>query len=179
MDYKQFCLGRSGIFSLKCRIIFSILFLVIQLIPATIAIALQTSSPTRIVPDDVWVKIFFESIDNLTKRLGFKPLRAIVIQPGNLEVRIWTGFGISGQGGTIIKRVGGKWSGVILSDPRGTQMINGRYVEPSAKKAPSTIDWAQIWEKLERAGIEDIRDDSEIPHCQEVLDGVSYVVAAY
>jgi hypothetical protein len=156
--------------------IICVLFMAMQLLPAGMVVAQSSSTPTRIVPDAVWVKIFFESVDKLTKRLGFKPLRAAVIKPGNLEVRIWTGFGISGMGGTIIQRVGDKWSAVTLSDPQGTRMINGKRVKPSSNKAPDTIDWAQTWEKLEYAGIENIRDDSEIPHCGAILDGVSYVV---
>jgi hypothetical protein len=160
----------------KRRRIICASFLAMQLVPATIAIAQISSTSTRVVPDTIWVNIFFESIDKLAINLGFKPLRAIAIRPGDFELRIWTGFGISGLGGTIVRRIDHKWSAFILSDPQGTRRINGRYVEPSAKKAAESIDWARIWEKLEREGIENIRDDSEIPHCKAVLDGVSYVV---
>jgi hypothetical protein len=168
--------GRRSMLLRKCRRIICASFLAMQLVPATIAIAQISSTSTRVVPDAIWVNIFFESIDKLANNLGFKPLRAIAIRPGDFELRIWTGFGISGLGGAIVRRIDHKWSAFNLSDPQGTQMINGRYVEPSAKKAADSIDWARIWEKLERAGIENIRDDSEIPHCKSVLDGVSYVV---
>lgn len=133
-------------------------------------------SQTRIVPDDGWVHVFFPSIDELAGRFGFKPLRSMEIQPGDLEVRIWSGFGLTGYGGSIIKRVGNKWSAVSMYDPQQTRKINGRYVEPSLKKRPDTIDWPAIWERLEQAGIAEIRDDSEISHCGVVLDGIAYVV---
>jgi hypothetical protein len=138
--------------------------------------AVPQSSQTRIIPDAGWVKIYFESIDKLTKRLGFKPLRSIEIKPGDLEVRIWSGFGIQGSGGTIIKRIAGKWSAFTLDDPEGTRGVNGRAIQPNTKKAPKSIDWAKAWEQMELAGIETIKDESEIPKCSEVLDGISWVI---
>ena len=176
MATQQLCQRRLVKLPLTRRRIFGTLCLVLQLFPAAIAVAQSSSSQTRIVPDANWVKIYFESIDKLTKRLNFKPLRSIVIPPGDLEVRIWSGFGIQGFGGSIIKRTGNKWSAVSMYDPRHTQMINGGYVEANPKKGPKKTDWAMVWERMERAGIADIRDDSEIPNCSQILDGISYVV---
>jgi len=136
------------------------------LLATTFAVAQTLSSQIKIVPDATWVRIYFESIDKLAGRIGFKPLRLIAIKPGDLEVRIWSGFGISGFGGSIIKRVENRWSAFSLFDPEHTQGVNGRYVEPSLTKGPHATDWAKTWEKLESAGIADIRDDSEIPHCR-------------
>jgi hypothetical protein len=140
------------------------------------AVAQARSPQTRIVPNDGWVKTYFKSIDDLTKRVGLKPLRLIAPQPGDLEVRIWSGFGLQGLGCRIIKRVGNIWSSAGMYDSHRTLMIDGHYVEPNLEKAPDTIEWPVIWEKMEHAGIFDIRDDSEIPHCSRTLDGHSYVV---
>jgi hypothetical protein len=133
-------------------------------------------SQTKIIPNDGWVKIYFESIDKLTKRLGFKPLSLVKIKPGDLEVRIWSGFGIQGSDGTIIQRISNKWSAFSLDDPQGTRRTDGKIVPPNAKKAPENIDWAKIWEQMERAGIKTIKDNSEIPHCSAILDGIGWVV---
>ncbi len=162
----------SGSGKAHCRTVFFLKFF----LAASLAFAEPLFSQTRIIPNDGWVKIYFESIDDLTNRMGIKPLRSAEIQPGDLEVRIWSGFGLSGYGGSIIKRVSGQWSASLLSDPQGTRGINGRPVEASIKEWTGDTDWAETWGKMEQTGIEKIRDYSEIPRCGSVLDGISYVV---
>lgn len=154
-----------------------ILHLIVQLLLITnIAVGQPLYSQTRILPDAGWVEIYFTSIDDLTRHLGLKPLRSAKIKTGDLEVRIWSGFGISGNRGLVIKRLRNRWSVFSLSDPQGTESINGIPVGPSIRSEPGGTRWAGIWGKMEQAGIAEIRDDSEIPHCSVVLDGISYVV---
>jgi hypothetical protein len=130
------------------------------------------------VPNARWVRLFFQSIDDLTECLGFKPLRTVQLKPGGLEVKIWSGFGIQGYGGSSIKKVGNTWSAIAISDPHGTvgewdaKSQSWRNVEASFTKVENSIDWQPPWEKLEHAGIAEIRDDSEIQHSGVVEDGV-------
>jgi hypothetical protein len=131
---------------------------------------------TRIVPDSGWVKIYYEAIDELTKRMGLAPLRSIQIKSDDLEIRIWSGFGGSGITGEAIKRTNDKWSSISMVIPSGGESVDGQPVEQKLKTAPDSIDWPVVWEKLERAGINEIRDDSEIQRCSRTLDGISYVV---
>jgi hypothetical protein len=177
MPKNQVCCSNLVIVALRRKGIMNALCLFLLLFFATtIAMPQPLSSPTRIVPDDPWVRIFFGSIDELTGRLGFKPLLSTELQPGDVELRVWSSFGLGATRGYIIKKAGNTWSAVSMVDPRGTIKINGRTVEPSFNKVLNITDWSVIWEKLERAGIADIRDDSEIPGSGGVEDGISYVV---
>ena len=108
MDAKLTYRGQLNMMTVTHR---QTLCLILQLLLVTAsAVAQPLSSQTRIVPDATWVRIYFEPVDKLAGRFGFKPLRSIAIKPGDLEVRIWSGFGISGFGGSIIKRIKNKWS---------------------------------------------------------------------
>jgi hypothetical protein len=90
-------------------------------------------------------------------------------------------FGDASLCGRIIKRAGNTWSATFLDDPHGTysewdaKSQSMRVVEPNSHKVRNTTDWSVIWEKINRDGIADIRDDSEIPHSGVVLDGICYV----
>src|SRR5436190_4099554 len=123
---------------------------------------------TKIVPDDTWVNLYFEEIDQFSEQMGLKPLRTIALEPGDLELRVWKGFGIAGSNGYAVSRVRGKWS--------ANAMVQLPYQQAHFNKVPHSTDWANMWADLQRGGIADIRDDSEIPKCTQVLDGVSYVV---
>jgi hypothetical protein len=153
----------------QCCAVFFFLFLAAE-IPMTFA------AQKIIIPNNTWVKIYFEEIDRLAKIMKIKNLRSVRLQPEVLEVRVWWGFGISSNGGMVFKRVGKRWAAASMVDPRHTTSVNGRFVEPSVKQGPANTDWAQTWERLKQAGILDIKDDSEIPHCQQILDGICYVV---
>jgi hypothetical protein len=166
-----------GMVELRRRGTMNSLSLVLLLfLSATLAIPQQLPSQTRIIPNANWVRIYFGTIDVLAEQFGFKPLRSIELPPGDLELRVWSGFGLGGDSGRIIKKTGNTWSAISMYDPQRTQSVNGKFVEPSSKKMLNTTDWSALWEKLERAGIADIRDDSEIPHSGLVMDGISYVV---
>lgn len=122
----------------------------------------------RIVPTASWVSIYFEAIDALTRRVKLKPLRTLRLPPGDLEIRIWEGFGLGPLRGFIIRRTGTKWSALAPTE----------WPDRRAKLAavPRSTDWARTWDELERGGLLQLRDDSEIPQCEMVLDGIGYVV---
>jgi hypothetical protein len=128
----------------------------------------QSPIQTKAVPNANWVKIYFSAIDRLAGRMNLKPLRSVTISPGDVEVRVWEGFGIGPLQGFTMKRVGKSWSAL--------SMIHWYSQSPRRVAVPKSTDWAGTWEKLQRGGIAAIRDDSEIPHCKSITDGVGYVV---
>jgi hypothetical protein len=172
MNLTQACRSPLVLQARKSYISFSLLIF----LSLFFAIPQPSYSQERIVPEDTWVRLYFGTIDELTVRLGLKPLRSTEIQSGDLEMRIWSGFGLTGQRGFILRKSGDKWTSFSLSDPQGTHIINGRPVEASIKKGPKRTDWPQKWERLIQSGILEIKDDSQIPHCSVVLDGIGYVV---
>ena len=130
--------------------------------------ALGQVSTQKLVPSASWVPIYFDSVDRLTRHLHLDPLRALKIHPGDLDVRIWQGFGIGGYRGYLIRRIGQKWSGLAI-----TEETSGKRTFP---KVPGATDWAKTWDALERGGLAEIRDDSELVHCEMVQDGIGYVI---
>ena len=142
---------------------------VLAIAVAVSAFARAENSPqARIVPDAHWVKIYFESIDDLARRMKLKPLRTLRLRPDELEVRIWEGFGLGPLTGYVMKRSEGRWSALASRQAykRATESL----------RVPRSADWAATWARLERDGIREIRDDSDNPSCVMVLDGVGYVV---
>ena len=126
------------------------------------------SSQTKNIPDALWVKIYFEEIDRLAQRMRLKPLRTLRLRSDELEVRVWTGFGLGPLTGHVIRRSEGRWSALASRQA---------YKTPTESlRVPRSTDWAATWARLERDGIREIRDDSENPSCHMVLDGIGYVV---
>src|SRR5262245_51427932 len=78
--------------------------------------AASQAPTTRIVPDDRWVEIYFSSIDPLAARMQLKPLRSQVLREGEMEIRMWQGFGLGPLRSYVIRRVGGSWSGLAAVD---------------------------------------------------------------
>jgi hypothetical protein len=138
------------------------------LLAAAIVAPQQSPAQTRIVPAATWVEPFFEMIDQVGARMKLKPLRSTGIRPGNLELRVWEGFGSGPFRGFIVRRVGGAWSAqsLLMRPPS----------KPRFVKIAKSGDWASAWDRLESAGLEEIKDDSEIPHCTIVTAGVRFVV---
>jgi hypothetical protein len=137
------------------------------LLAATLSAPAEVSAQ-RVVPNANWVSAYFGSVDRLTRHLHLPRLRTAKLHPGDLDVRIWEGFGISGYRGYVIRRIGQRWSGLAV-----TEDTSGR---PAFPKVPAAADWGATWEELERGGLADIRDDSELVHCQMVMDGIGYVI---
>ena len=127
-------------------------------------------------------KDFFPSIDRLTERMGFAPLRSKELQSGDLELRVWSGFGLGGNTGRIMCKTGDTWSAFIYSESNSVlkkwdaESNSYKIVEPKVVNIKNTTDWSDLFEKLESAGFFDIRDDSEIKHSFGVGDGIGYVV---
>ena len=127
----------------------------------------QQSSPvTRVVPSDGRFEFYFKSIDRLTEGMKLKPLRSLSLKPGDVELRVWEMA--NGDSGYVIRRTANKWSAVA-----GDQF---QQTKPRLRPVPTSTDWAAVWERLERDGIGDLRDDSERGSCNTILDGVAYVV---
>jgi hypothetical protein len=123
---------------------------------------------SRVIPDAPWVKIFFEDIDRLAGQMKLKPLRTISLPAGDVEVRVWEGFGLGPLTGYILRRSAGRWSA-----HSATQLSNGT---AQLLRVPPSTDWAVTWERLRQQGFTEIKDDSERRSCVRTFDGVGYVV---
>src|SRR5262245_15961563 len=71
------------------------------------------------IPENVWVRIYFEEIDARVKKSGLTNLREAVLTEGDLEVRVWEGFSFFPLRGVVIKRRAGQWEAHHIRQMRG------------------------------------------------------------
>jgi hypothetical protein len=128
----------------------------------------QPAQRRVIVPKASWIPIYFATIDSLAARIGLTPLRILPMRPGDIEFRMWEGFGIGGERGFVFRRHGARWSALAVE--------KRPYRKARRLNVAKTVDWAAVWEGLRRDGIEDIKDTSESPSCTTVNDGIGYVM---
>jgi hypothetical protein len=123
-------------------------------------------------PDYKWKHFFFEEINARAKVAGLPALREAVVPQGDLEVRVWHGFGLFLLKGFVLKRSAGQWSAMYLEGydergPRNEYQIN----LPTPKTG-----WEECWKKLEGAGLLTLPDASQLGAEPIDPDVLSYVV---
>src|SRR6266542_2506201 len=82
--------------------------------PLNAAPIVQNAQGLRLdIPDARWEPVFFEALEERTKKVNLPSLRTVVLRDHDLEVRFWYDhFEI--VNGLIIRRSGEKWSAVYL-----------------------------------------------------------------
>lgn len=125
----------------------------------------------RIVsPNSRLEDLFCGVIDRRVREADLLNLRRVILPSGDLEVRVWVGFGLNGEDGFILRRSANQWSAIHLS---------GMAERPPLPKSQQSLaapksGWGRAWQRLVDAGILTLPDgmDCEIA----VLDGVGFVV---
>jgi hypothetical protein len=134
-------------------------------------VSLVTAAPPRLeVPKDPWEPIFFASINALSKKANWKPLRDLDLGADAFELRVWLGFGLAPLQGKRIRRVGKEWTGYVVIDESGDKKLTYNH------EFPLGPEWENEWKKIKELGILKLPDSSTLPDEVGVLDGVSYVV---
>jgi hypothetical protein len=126
--------------------------------------------PELKVPKAVWEPIFFKSIDALSKKLDWKPLRGLDLGDDAFELRVWVGFGLMPLQGKRIRRIGKEWTGYIVIDDSDEKKLTYNH------EFPLGPEWEDEWKKIKELGILTLPDSSTLPNEVGILDGVSYVV---
>ena len=146
------------------------------------------------VPKAFWVGIYFESINGLTKKVNWTPLRDVDMQAGawSFELRVWSGFGLTPLDGIRLCRNGDEWTGFYVTEEyfKAQEYRQKHHLLTENQKAfyalyqdakplytlkPKT-DWEGLWKKVEALGILTLPDDSTLPNKGLVRDGICYVV---
>jgi hypothetical protein len=117
--------------------------------------------PIREIPNDGWVKIFFETIDRLATEAGENSLREATLPSDWIELRVWFGFGLTGTNSFIVRRQANKWSAFELRENWREKQVERREIRPPAK-------WESAWTSVCEAGLLTLPDFSTLPP-----DGVS------
>lgn len=133
-----------------------------------------------VIPPERWVEILFEwdnlaskSINRMTTEAGLQSLRTSLLPGNDLEVRVWSGFGVDGEmHAVVLKRLANQWSVVHLYERDKSQPVQ----KFQDVKAAPTSGWEKAWERLLSAGISRLPDSSEVQCGEGGLDGMAYVV---
>ena len=124
------------------------------------------------IPNASWEPIFFRDINAVANLSGQADLRKTGLAGGDVEVRVWWGFGLSPLEGVTIRHIAGQWSAIHVKADN--------YYEP--KKAerrelrPPKSGWAAVWRRLIEAGILWLPDASEVSCGEGGLDGIAFAI---
>jgi hypothetical protein len=123
------------------------------------------------IPKATWEPIFFEAINERAKAAKLTNLRA-PLPEGDLEVRMWGGFGLTPLEGFVLKRSAGQWSATYLAG-----IYDGLPRSKYQRKLPAPKSgWEGAWQRLVSLGILDLPDADSVGCRVHGFDGFSYVV---
>ncbi len=103
-------------------------------------------------------KELMRDLDETLGRSGIKPLRSHSLPEGELEVRIWKGWGMRGTKGIVIVKSPVGWKASLITIP-----ISPKNSRPSVVVLPSPASgFDALWSKLIERQILILPDDSEV-----------------
>lgn len=124
-----------------------------------------------VIPQKTWEPIFFKSIDERTKKAKLPTLRA-PLPEGDIELRVWGGFGLTTLEGFRLRRTGARWSATHLD----TDYRRGRFVDYEQGLAQPKSGWEGAWNRLVSLGVLELPDAESVGCSTHATDGFSYVV---
>lgn len=146
---------------------------------ACVKILPQDQKLTVKIPNDNWVRILFEtkglaskSIDEITEVAELPKLRTVSVPDGDLETRIWIGFGLNGVDGFVLRRSANEWSALHL---HGMGEVPPDEITKETLSTPKS-GWEKAWQRLTDAGVVVLPDATEAGCRTYIKDGTSYVV---
>ena len=119
----------------------------------------------KIIPQTRWERIYFETINEQTDKSQLANIRSKPLPHGDLEVRIWIGFGLGYLQGFILSQTSGEWAATYLTAHKQTII----------KLQTPKSGWETAWLKLVNAGLLSLPDAEEINCRVYGRDGESYV----
>lgn len=146
--------------------------------PAGVSLAeVEVKIPPPEKGDLTWEKIFFRSIHQRERLSNLTSLRSKPVRPGDIELRVWSGFGITALQGFVLKREAGVWSAVDLD----WEVLDGRNGTREMKPVANKLDaprsgWEPAWLKLVQEGILNMPSAEKIDCSGRTEDGISFVV---
>jgi hypothetical protein len=66
------------------------------------------------IPKAIWEPIYFRFIDKVARESGLPSLRVTPVAKGDLELRVWEGFGKSPLQGYVLRKHSGTWSAFVI-----------------------------------------------------------------
>jgi hypothetical protein len=124
------------------------------------------------IPNAAWEPLFFEAINERAQRANLTSLRTTVMHNGDLEIRVWIGFGLGALRGFVIRRRSGQWSAIYLR-PISRQISQD---ESTTVAITPRSGWERLWQRLVDEQILTLPDSSQLRDEVGINDGRSYVI---
>jgi hypothetical protein len=125
-----------------------------------------------IVPTASWEPIFFHSINSVARLSDQADLRSTQLPAGDIETRIWWGFGLSPLEGVTLHRSGGQWTAIHVKADNYYEPIKAERRQLSNPKS----GWKTTWTLLVNERLLSLPDASEINCNEGGLDAPAMVV---
>jgi len=123
-------------------------------------------------PDHSWEHIFFKTINERARIAKLEDLRSTMLAEGDVEVRLWIGFGIIPIEGIVIRRRSKQWSATHIRSISPYLTRN----EYQKELPPPKSGWEIFWKQITDNGILTLPDDSQLTDKVIATDGESFVV---
>lgn len=121
--------------------------------------------------------ILAPSVDKVTELSGFPVLRKTHLNTGDIEVRIWRGFGLSALEAVFVSRVDGKWSCVHLKEIYDDLSEDGGWVKTKVTWLDRPVSgWEPFADKIVDKGLIQLPLSPEDECDRSGQDGTSYFV---
>jgi hypothetical protein len=123
------------------------------------------------IPSATWEPIFFKTINKRASEARLPDLRSSVLTGKDLELRMWSGFGLTELRGYLVKRVDGQWSGQLLLSSNRKRPSANQFAEIAPKSG-----WEVFWARITQEGLLTLPDSSQLPEGTIDPDGIGYVI---
>jgi hypothetical protein len=156
----------------------SLILLTLLLTSCTSHLPVNQQKPERpkefklVIPKATWEPIFFQAIEARAAIAGLPSLQTVGLPDGDLEIRLWQGFGLSPLDGFVLKRSEGQWSAIFMKGLGSKRSSNGNEIVLQAPKS----GWDGLWQQLLDKGILTLEDAEAIGCSGGAMDGISFVV---
>ncbi len=129
----------------------------------------QADEFKRDIPNATWESIYFEPINQLAAKAGWKSLRVGPLPAGSLEIRIWI-ISMMPLRGYALRQDGSHWTGSYLADTvQHTNLVMASNLTPKS-------GWDKLWSRLVQLDLLTLPDSCTLQGEKGFFDGVSYVV---
>jgi hypothetical protein len=128
----------------------------------------------RVILPDQWGPEAFRIVDERAGAAQLPKLRTVLLLADDLEVRIWVGGGTHGEDGLVLQRSAGRWSAIYL-EGMFDKYPPAKYQEAHILSAPKS-GWETTWQRLIKAGILSLPDESERQCETFILDSTDYLI---
>jgi hypothetical protein len=105
-------------------------------------------------------------------RAGLPDLEEMQISRGDIGLRLWDGFGLTGIRGLVLQRTRGVWRASLV-EPK---VSGGGY---RVRQLPDTVAWAERWAEAIRAGLLNVEPVASRADGLVARDGYAVVVELY